>query len=289
MQKKHIVLILLCSLVISSCTNEYGLLTDIGIGVIIWIVAGLVIVVCKMGKRYKAIKEKKQAIKEALSERKDFTESKVIKGEGENMFYLATDDTRKKVFYVFGSKTLLFDFKDVEAVQIKENGCVFVSKVSTDSALLGALIGDAVIGGKYGGLLGASAFGEVISQKQINSMSVYVLLRNQPLSSIDFKCFDNGGKPLPQANYRLAYELATRKAKELYNVFQGIIDEVDTERIGEEKRIEALRKEEVRQVRDNMQRIVAAQEMIDVAGLYLGGKISDEEFTKLKEKILDKE
>ena len=56
-----------------------------------------------------------------------------------------------------------------------------------------------------------------------------------------------------------------------------------------EKRQEALRKEELKQVRDGMQRIITAQEMIDNAGLYLTGQLSDEDFTKIKEKHLGKE
>ena len=118
-------------------------------------------------------------------------------------------------------------------------------------------------------------------------MYVHVSLRNQSLSSIDFKCFDNDGKPLPQTHYRLAYELATIRAKELYKLFQGIIDEVNAERKEEEKRREALRKEEVEQVRKDMQRIIAAQEMIDSAGLYLTGQVSDEELAKIKENNTD--
>ena len=56
-----------------------------------------------------------------------------------------------------------------------------------------------------------------------------------------------------------------------------------------EKRQEARRKEDLKQVRDGMQRIIAAQEMIDNAGLYLTGQLSDEDFAKIKEKHLGKE
>ena len=276
MQKKNIILFFLCALAITSCTDEPGLFSTFVTGALIGVIGGLVFLVWQGAKRIKAIRTKKLAIKTALNERKDFTESRVIKGEGENSFYLATDNIRKKVFYVFGDKTLLFDFKDVNSVQIKKNGSTIVSKVSTDSALLGALVGDAVIGGNEGRILGAATFGKISHQKQISSMYVHVSLKNHSLSSIDFKCFDNDGKPLPQANYRLAYELATIRAKELYELFQGIIDEVNAER-----------KEEVEQVRKDMQRIIAAQEMIDSAGLYLTGQISDEELAKIKENNTD--
>ena len=56
-----------------------------------------------------------------------------------------------------------------------------------------------------------------------------------------------------------------------------------------EKRQEALRKEELKQVRDGMQRIITAQEMIDNAGLYLTGQLSDDDFAKIKEKHLSQE
>ena len=153
---------------------------------------------------------------------------------------------------------------------------------------MGALIGDAVLGGKQGGFLGASAFGKVTDQKQITSMYVHVSLRNQPLSSIDFKCFDNDGRPLSQGHYRVSYKLATIRAQELYDLFQTIIDEVDTERREEEKRIETLQKEEEKQAGKEMNRIIAAQEMIDMAGLFMSGKLSDEEYAKKKEEIIGK-
>ena len=289
MQKKlNAPLFLSFALAATSCTDGNGHLTDWGIGVVFGAIGMALFFIWILVKWNKSKKEKRQAVKDALKERTDFTESKVIKGEGGNYYYLATDEERKKVFYVYGDKKLLFDYKDVVAVNIKENGTIISSKKSFGSALAGAIIGEAVLGGDKGALIGAATFGKTTQQKQITSMYVHVLLNNQPLSSLDFKCFENDGEPLPQALYRLSYESATIKAKELYDLFQGIIEEVDANRREEEERADALRKEEMEQVKSEMQRIIAAQEMLDAAGQYLNGQLSDEEFAKMK-KIIGKE
>ena len=286
MKKKHILLLLIFTLAISSCVDANGHLNEIRTGLLVGAIGGILIVIWQGINRYKAIRAKKQTIKDALGEREDFTESTVIKGEGENLFYLATDDTRKKVFYVFGEKKVLCDYKDIASVNIEENGAVVVSKKSLGSALAGAILGEAVIGGDKGAILGAATFGKTTNQQQITSMFVHVSLRNQPYSSLDFKCFDNGGEPLPQGHYRVSYQLATIRAQELYDLFRAIIDETDAIRIDEEKRIEAEKKEEQKQVGEVMQRITAAQELIDVAGLYMQGLITDEEYAKMKERII---
>ena len=280
MLKKHLYLFLFCAFAVTSCVDANGHLNEIGTGLLVGAIGGILIVIWQEVKRIKAIKAKKQAIKDALSERECFTETKVIKGEGENSFYLATDDTRKKVFYVFDDKKVICDYKDVVSVNIEENGAILVSNVETDKALLGALIGDAV-GGRRAAFWGAYAFGKAPDQKQITSMIVHVSLRNQSYQSLDFKCFDNGGKALSPGRYRVSYKLATIRAQELYDLFQAIIDEVDT--------TEKRKKEEEKQVEKEMEKLTAAQELMNVSELYLKGLITDEEFARMKEKIIGKE
>lgn len=290
MQKKLIsILLLFHALAATSCTDGNGHLTDFGINAAIVVVGMALFYLCVFLTRNKSKKEKKQAVEDAIRERKDFTESKVIKGEGGNYYYLATDEERKKVFYVYDDKKLLFDYKDVVAVRVEENGAIISSKISFGSALAGAFIGETILGGDKGAIIGAATLGETTHQKQITSMYVHVSLKNQPLSSIDFKCFENTGKPLPQANYRLSYELAVKRAQELSDLFQAIIDETDAVRIEEERRVKEEKEEEAKQVSEAMQKITAAQELMDVAGLYMQGLITDEEYAKMKEKIIGKD
>ena len=85
--------------------------------------------------------------------------------------------------------------------------------------------------------------------------------------------------------YNLEYREAKEKAQELYDVFRLIIDRVEADRRDEEKR----RKEEEDQVRTAMQKITSAQELMNVSELYLQGLITDEEYAKMKEKIIGKD
>lgn len=178
-------------------------------------------------KRIKRKRFLKSAIKKALHERTNFTESKVIKGEGENLYYLAIDDIRRKVFYVFGDKKVLCDFKDIKAVNIVENGSVLVSKKTTKRPLAGI---DIKIEDDKEAKSGASVLGKSTNRKRISSMYVHVFLKHPTYSSIDFKCFDDSREPFSQGHYRILSTLATMRAEELYDLFMAIIEEVDANR-----------------------------------------------------------
>ena len=289
MQKKYILLLLLCTPAISSCTDEYGHLTSFGVSCLIGVVGALVFVIWVLAMWYKSKREKEKAIEDALKERKDFTESKVLKGKGGNSYYLATDDIRKKVFYVYGDKKLIFDYKDVVAVDVIQNGEILVSKKSAARALGGAILGGAVIGNDTGAILGAMAFGSSSSHSQISKLYVHVLLRNQSLPSLDFMCYNSFGQTIPQMNYNLEYKEASDRAQELYDLFRLIIDEADSIKREEEKQIDAKKKAEEKQVADAMDKLTAAQELMNVSELYLKGLLTDEEYAKMKEKIIGKD
>ena len=289
MQKKYILLLLFCTLAISSCTDEYGHLTSFGVDCLIGVVLAILFSIWVFAMWYKSKREKEKAIEDALKERKDFTESKVIKGKGGSTFYLATDDSRKKVFYVFGDKKLIFDYKDVVAVDVIQDGEILVSKKSVARALGGAILGGAAIGNDTGAIIGALAFGSSSSHSQITKLYVHVLLRNQPLSSIDFVCYNSFGQSMPQMNYNLEYKDASDRAQELYDLFRLIIDEADAIRREDEKQIEAKKKEEENQVAAAMDKLTAAQELMNVSELYLKGLLTDDEYAKMKEKIIGKE
>lgn len=220
---------------------------------------------------HKSKREKEKAIEEALTERRDFTESKVIKGRGGQSYYLATDEKRKKIFYVFGEKKLLCDFKDVVAVDIIQDGETVVSKQSMAGAFGGAIIGRAVLGNDAGAFIGAATLGTSTSQSQISKLSVHVLLRNQPLSSLDFVCYNMGGVTIPQTNYMIEYKNAREEAQSIYDLFRLVIDEVQREG----QRLTAQSKNR------------SVQELKDLAELHKQGLIDAEEFAKMKSRIVN--
>ena len=285
LKKLHYLLIIFCSLIATSCTDA-PMPLEIKIILLTSLIGGIGIVAGVLSIWYKSKREKEKAVEDALRERTDFTESKVITGKGGSYFYLAADDSRKKVFYVFGAIKLLFDYKDVVAVDVIQDGETLISKKSFVNALGGAIIGRAVTGNDAGALIGAAAFGTSSSSKQISELYVHVLLRNQPISSFDCMCFYSPGRSsIPQALYNIDYKESREKAQEIYDMFRLIIDETDAAKREEERQ----RQEEVNQVKKEMNKLTAAQELMDVSELYLKGLITDEEFVKLKEKIIEKE
>lgn len=285
-KKHHHLLVLFCSLATTSCIDESGHLTSFGASCLFGAIGGILIIVWFMSIWYKSKREKEKAVEDALRERTDFTESKVVKGKGGSYFYLATDDSRKKVFYVFGDKKLLFDYEDVVAVDVVQDGEILASKKSMENALGGAIIGGTVLGNDAGAFLGAVAFGTSSSSRQISNLSVHVLLRNQPLSSIDCICYCNpSGSAVSQMSYNLEYRDAKEKAQQLYDIFRLILNRVEADRRNEEKRKE----EELKQVREVTERITASQELMNVSELYLQGLITDEEYARMKEKIIGKD
>ena len=207
-----------------------------------------------------------KGIESAVADRKDFTESKVIKEKG--YYYLATDEKRKKVFYVRGTElTLLFDYADVVSVEVSVDGGAVVLRKSLAGAFAGAVAGDLIIGGKSGSFIGALAAGNKV-EKRINTIVVHVLLRNQPVQAIDFRCYAGGELNEPEVSYYVRHKEAVARAQELYDLFRLIIDTTAQERAAGTS---------------------AVQDLKELASLHDSGALTDEEFEQLKAKIIGKQ
>ncbi len=217
-------------LAITSCTSENEGPGEWIAILFVSISAAILFFVLQNKNRQKIKDRQEAAIKKALKDRCNFTESRVIKGTGDNIFYLAIDDVRKKVFYVFENQNLLFDFKDIVDVSIEEDGLIISSKRSILRSVAGGLIGEAAIGGAKGFFAGAAAFDKVKQQSQIKSMYVRVILINQRVDYFDIKCYDyGGGAESSHFIYSGNYNLSKQIAEGLFNIFQSIIDEADKE------------------------------------------------------------
>ena len=204
-----------------------------------------------------------KAIDEAVANRLNFTESKVVAEEGN--YYVATDETQKKVFCAVGVKPpLLIDYADIVSVEVKVDGDTLVLKKSLPLSALGAFVGGATIGGKNGSLIGALAFGNS-SERRVEKIVLHVLLRNQPVQSICIESITSLTKKESYATYFLRYKEASERTQELYDMFSLIIDTADQDRNSGASTVQQLK---------------------DLAELHKQGSITDEEYEKLKGKVI---
>ena len=257
-------LLVAAPLLIVSCLDEHGkptAFTFILGGVIAFFIIMGAIIIYVFRTQYKHQKD----IEKVVAERKDFTESKVIKEKG--YYYLATDEGRKKVFYALGNElVLLFDYADVVSVEVKIDGATSVWKKSLAGSFAGAVAGGALIGGQYGSILGALAAGNS-TQRRINTIVVHVLLRNQPTQSIEFRCDTGAELNEPDITYYNRYKKTTTRAQELYDLFRLIIDTADRDRkLTENKSV--------------------IQDLKELSELHEKGGVTDEEYTILKQKLI---
>ena len=256
---------------VSSCTDEYGHLTEFGILVIVFAVIMVAIV------NNKKRQQQEEAITNAVATRGDFTETKVVKPIEDsfleaNRYYLAFDDTRDKVNYVFESLNLLVDYKDIVSVEILEDGSATVSKKSASGTIGGAVLGGVLAGG-VGAIVGSN-LGRTTSQSQILSMKVHVLLRNNPIQSFDISCFRGDGK-LDKNTYAILYKQASIKAREIFDAFKLAIDKVD---VAEAAKVATVAPAQVKKS--------AVEELQGLSELLKQGVITEEEFSTMKERII---
>lgn len=258
---------------VASCTDSSGNLNEGGVfllvivGVFAVLIGALVIALIRTNRKTKARQE--SAIRAAISENQDFSASKVYKGDGTNSYYLAIDDSKEKVLYVFDTTKVLCDFKDIVAVEIIEDGEVTTSSKSVAGTVGGAIIGGVVAGG-VGAIVGGMT-GKSTSHSQILSLKVHVLIRNQPVQSFDILCYSGDGN-VEKFTYIRAYEAASKRARDLFDMFKLIIDKSDVNESIQERNTKST-----------------VEELKELAELHEKGVISDDEFSKMKQRIIGKE
>ena len=261
---QNILPLVLVSFLATSCSGEYGPFPGLLVYFAVIFVAFLffwiwIIFVLPEKNRERGQKH----INEALANRKDFTESKVVHKDGE--FYVATDESRRKVFFVQGFKqTLLFDYADVVSVEVSVDGETVVLKKSLPVSTVGAFVGDAAIGGRYGSFVGALAFGNS-TERRVGRITVHVLLRNQPVQSLHLELICNCSDQESQVSYMIRYNEAKQNAQELYDMFRLVIDTAD---------------------RDRSKGPSSVKQLKELAKLHKDGSLTDEEFAKLKRDLI---
>lgn len=272
MKDRALYILLPVMLLVSSCQAGNDQWNAFVVSVLFGIVGMAAFVIWAMTTGGKSRRRKKDAIELAVSERAGFLESKVFKKKG--AYYLSTDEGHRKVFYTNGDVTVLCGYGDIAAVQIIEDGRLTSSSGSLVRALGGSVIGEAVTGSGGGALAGA-AMGALSGVTKQSTLNVHILLRDQAVSAIDICCYNNYGVRQPESVTYFEYKDGKALAQDIYDTFRLIIDKVEREQKKRAARGQESSPEEA-----------AVRQLREISELHEQGKLTDEEFSAMKRKII---
>ena len=162
------------------------------------------------------------------------------------------------------------DFADIISVELLEDSNIAFSK-STVRTIGGGIVGGAIAGGA-GAIIGGLS-GDSKAEKRVSSVEIKILLRNQNSPSCVIKCYDGKGTSLKTTSF--VYKEVIQEAKNIVDYISVIIDMMDREYQHQE--MKSISTTETKSVTEELEKLCALKEK---------GIISQEEFEKLKEKLL---
>ena len=217
------------------------------------------------------IRKRKKQLDSILNSTDDFTASLTVNNyDGRYLF--SVDDQRKKILYIDdeGIKHLL-DFENIISVEVMEDSDITYSK-STTRTIGGGIIGG-IIGGGAGAIVGGLS-GSSKGKKKVTEIKIKILLRNYYTSTIYIDCLNIDGSVEKDS---LIYKLANEEAWKIADKLSVAIDAVDREEKSQQANSVEHSPSSKPSIADELEKLYSLKEK---------GIISDEEFTKLKEKLM---
>lgn len=238
------------------------------VGIIIAVVVVIAIItIASVSKDNQKLEETVTAVASNESALSDFTATKTIEGPL-STYKVSIDEANEKVAYISKEGTKVFSFEDIISVELLESG-VTVSKKSTSRTIGGALVGGVLAGGAgmvVGGLSGSSR-----ERRKVSSIIVKVTLRDVSNPSVNIVCFENYKLP-PYSDDDGMY-LFYGPAQEIVDTLNVIIDKVDGRSTQAQKA-------------DTAPSNSLSDEIAKLHKMLTDGIITEEEFAKMKEKLL---
>ena len=238
------------------------------VGIIIAVVVVIAIItIASVSKDNQKLEETVTAVASNESALSDFTATKTIEGPL-STYKVSIDEANEKVAYISMEGTKVFSFEDIISVELLESG-VTVSKKSTSRTIGGALVGGVLAGGAgmvVGGLSGSSR-----ERRKVSSIIVKVTLRDVSNPSVNIVCFENYKLP-PYSDDDGMY-LFYGPAQEIVDTLNVIIDKVDGRSTQAQKA-------------DTAPSNSLSDEIAKLHKMLTDGIITEEEFAKMKEKLL---
>ena len=238
------------------------------VGIIIAVVVVIAIItIASVSKDNQKLEETVTAVASNESALSDFTATKTIEGPL-STYKVSIDEANEKVAYISMEGTKVFSFEDIISVELLESG-VTVSKKSTSRTIGGALVGGVLAGGAgmvVGGLSGSSR-----ERRKVSSIIVKVTLRDVSNPSVNIVCVENYKLP-PYSDDDGMY-LFYGPAQEIVDTLNVIIDKVDGRSTQAQKA-------------DTAPSNSLSDEIAKLHKMLTDGIITEEEFAKMKEKLL---
>ncbi len=221
-------------------------------------------------KQTKQENEVAAAVNENSTKLEDFGATKIIEGPL-GQYKVKIDENNEKVAYISKNGSRVFSYDDIIKVELQESGQT-VSQKSTTRTIGGAVLGGVLAGGAgavVGGLSGAST-----QRRKVTSIVVKVTLRDVSDPTVNIVCFEN--YKLPPYSDEEGMQFFYAPALEIVDTLNVIIDLVDR--------------------RSNPQSAAAKEpntsnlsdEIAKLHGMLKDGIITEEEFAKIKEKIINR-
>ncbi len=224
---------------------------------IIIVVAVIVMMVCIFLPSSNNQDAEAKKMNDALASLIDFNVTKSVTNG--TLFNFSIDEDKQEIFCYANSKHVRFKYSDIVIAEILIDGDVTVTNKSVS---LGGALAGAFIGGKLGAVVAGSSLGNVTSTKQVSSIDVHILLRNNDVDSFDIPCLDPLKAPV-ETNVSY-YHSALSDAQKIFDMIRIAMDEIKCET--------ALP--------------AYIEELKELAELKKQGIITEEEFATLKAKIM---
>ncbi len=241
------------------------------IGIIIAILL-LLLVIGAFGafKQTKQENEVAAAVNENSAKLDNFGATKIITGPL-GLYKVKIDENSEKVAYISKNGSRVFSYDDIISVELQESGNT-VSQKSTTRTIGGAVLGGVLAGGAgaiVGGLSGSST-----QRRKISSIIVKVTLRDVTDPTVNIVCFEN--YKLPPYSDDEGLQLFYAPALEIVDTLNVIIDLVD-------KRSNPQPNPVISSESSNL-----ADEISKLHGMLKEGIITEDEFSKMKERLINR-
>lgn len=209
----------------------------------------------------------------ALKSVNNFSASFTVKNH-DNKYLFCVDDSKRKILYHIEKDGTehLFDFDNVISVEVIEDSNVTFSKSSVDT-IGGGIIGG-IIGGSAGAIVGGLS-GDNKGEKKVKEIKVKILLRNYSTPALYIECLRYNPDGLDSNS--IEYLQTIEEARKISDKLSVIIDLIDREE--KTKQIELMENQAPTKssIADELEKLHSLREK---------GIISEDEYIKLKEKLL---
>lgn len=247
--------------------EEHNLIMKLLIITIIFIIViGVIVTISNLKKRQRQLDS-------VLKNTDNFSASFTVK-DFESKYMFCIDDDKGKILYTNtdDNASHLFNFENVISVEIIEDSNTTYSKSATRT-IGGSVIGG-IIGGGAGAIIGGLS-GSNKGKKKVKEIKVKILLRDYPTSSIYIECLKN--EQIEHNCDSFTYKVAMEEAVKISDKLSVIIDMVDREEKARFADTSVNKPTASFSITDEIEKLYSLKER---------GIISEEEFVKLKKKLL---